>query len=128
MRLENQPLELWAVLKAYHDLDRINMELPSSDSRHPGWSRSPLTLPANAALHSLTVGKTGLGNRAALNESLNLALGVPAVTNPHILNIGAGLNIQSYVTTDLCLGVIQFHKTLLYLLNYLGSNRPQYRP
>ena len=50
MRLENKPLEFWAVLKAYPDLDRINMEPPSSDSRYPGWSRSSPTLPANAAL------------------------------------------------------------------------------
>ena len=50
MRLSNEPLDYWAVLKAYHDLDRINMELPSTDSRHPGWSGPSPTLPANAAL------------------------------------------------------------------------------
>ena len=49
MKLNGEVPEYWGVLKAYHDLDRINMELPKTDSRHPGWSRAPSHSPANAA-------------------------------------------------------------------------------
>jgi len=50
MRLEHEPLDYWVVLKAYHNLDRMNMELPTTDPRHPEWSGTSPILPANSAL------------------------------------------------------------------------------
>ena len=59
MKLNGETLEYWGVLKAYHDLDRIIMELPKTDSRYPGWSRVPTLLPVNAAFGLTQRRKTG---------------------------------------------------------------------
>ena len=48
-RLARVPLDYWVVLKDYHDLDRMNMELPTTDPRHPEYASKPI-LPANSAL------------------------------------------------------------------------------
>ena len=38
-KLKGGTLEYWGILEAYHDLDRLKMELPTTDSRHLGWTR-----------------------------------------------------------------------------------------
>ena len=38
------------VLKDYHNLDRMNMELPTTDPRHPEYAVTKPILPANSAL------------------------------------------------------------------------------
>ena len=48
-KLKGGILEYWELLEAYHDLDRLNMSLQTTDSRHPGWTRVSPPLPANAA-------------------------------------------------------------------------------
>ena len=50
IKLRGGNLDYYVLLTAYHDLDRLNMSLPSTDSRHPGWTRASPPLPANAAL------------------------------------------------------------------------------
>ena len=44
-----QTVEYWACLEAYRSLDILNIGLPRSDSRHPGWNRDTPQVPANAA-------------------------------------------------------------------------------
>jgi len=46
---QNQPVDYWTCLAAYRSLDFLNVSLPKSDPRHPGWSRDPPQVPANAA-------------------------------------------------------------------------------
>jgi hypothetical protein len=48
-QLRGEELDFWLVLRSYHDLDRINLHLPETDTRHPGWSKAPLPTPVNAA-------------------------------------------------------------------------------
>ena len=67
-KLKGGALEYWEMLEAYHDLDRLNMFLPATDSRHPGWSRVSPPLPANAAFgvpqQRKSDGKPGSSKRA----------------------------------------------------------------
>ena len=44
----SQPVEYWSCLEEYRTLDILNIALPKSDSRHPGWSRDTPQVPANA--------------------------------------------------------------------------------
>ena len=48
--IESASLDYWAVLKAYHTVDRINSKLPSTDPRSPEYTGSSPTVPVNAAL------------------------------------------------------------------------------
>ena len=45
----SQPVDYWSCLADYRSLDLLNIALPRSDSRHPGWSRDTPQVPANAA-------------------------------------------------------------------------------
>jgi len=46
---QNKTVDYWSCLDAYRSLDFLNVSLPRSDPRHPGWSRDPPQIPANAA-------------------------------------------------------------------------------
>jgi len=49
MLANRQTVDYWSCLEAYRSLDILNIALPRSDSRHPGWSRDAPQVPANAA-------------------------------------------------------------------------------
>eukprot|EP00798_Chlamydomonas_sp_ICE-L_P020381 gene20381-biopygen29147 len=55
-----QPVEYRSCLEEYRQLDILNIALPQSDSRHPGWSRTAPQFPANAAFQRRQ--KTGGGS------------------------------------------------------------------
>ena len=42
MRHLGVPLDYWICLTEYRNIDILNIALPRSDSRHPGWSRDLL--------------------------------------------------------------------------------------
>jgi hypothetical protein len=47
---QNKTVDYWTCLAAYRSLDFLNVSLPRSDPRHPGWSRDSPPVPAHAAI------------------------------------------------------------------------------